>query len=170
VNGFWSDDFDMDLLKVFPDAPKLLGSTADELLWTIGHRTHGRINHPTVWNSHGAFVWLEKPNLKRDEHGWFNIDSCVSNDEEIECTWLELLRDQWPHSYPFVLLPVRAQFASPPYRDFERIMYNLRGWHKYEDIQLSRGAALKWLEKSNRKMAGIIMDWKTSDARFAVGL
>ena len=158
---FWSDDFDMDLPKLFPQLAQLLETTAEQKLWTIGHRTHGRLNHPAVWNSHGAFVWMEKPNLKRDEHGWLNINSCVSNEEEIECTWLELLRDQWPHGFPFILLPLRVHFPSPPYREFERIMYDLRGWHKYEDIQVSRDTVLKWIVRVNQKFEECIVRYRT---------
>ncbi|HWP53619.1 MAG TPA: hypothetical protein VN476_05755 [Pyrinomonadaceae bacterium] len=158
---FWSDDFDMDLLKVFPNTLELLGDTADEKVWTVGHDSFGRLNHPVVWNTHGAYVWLDKPNLRRDKHGWFNIDSCVSDDPEIECTWLELLRDQWVHSFAFILLPVRVQFPSPSYRDFERIMYDLRGWHKYEDVQASLDSALKWLVRMNQKFSDVLMDYRT---------
>lgn len=162
---FWSDNFDMDLPKVFPNILEILGETAEQKIWTVGHETFERLNHPAVWNTHGAYVWLDKPNLKRDEHGWFSIDSCVSNEKEIECTWLELLRDQWPHNYAFILLPVRAQFPSPPYRDFERIMYNLRGWHKYDDIQDSRNSALQWITRMNRKFSDIVFDYRSFDER-----
>lgn len=69
---FWSDDFDMDLLKLWPNLRNELGSLADVKMWTVGGESLGRLNHPTIWNTHGAFFWLgDKPNLKRDESGWF---------------------------------------------------------------------------------------------------
>jgi hypothetical protein len=114
MEKFWSDDFDMDLLKIFPDLIAALGATADLTLWTLGHRTFGRLNHPSVWNTHAAFIWFEKPNLNRDEHGWFNIGGCVSDDEEVECTWLELLRDQWPLSVCSASRGNRLRLAAIP--------------------------------------------------------
>jgi hypothetical protein len=96
---FWSDDFDMDLLKIYPNVvAECLGTLADRQLWTLGHESYGRLNHPTVWNTHGAYVWVEKPNLVRDPRGWYAVRGCVDDSPEIECTWLELLRDwtKWP--------------------------------------------------------------------------
>lgn len=149
---FWSDDFDMDLLKLFPDLPATLGETADRVLWTTGHATWGRLNSPTCWNTHGAFFWTHKPNLKRDEHGWFNVMGCVSDSPEIECTWLELLRDQWPHSYGFILLPSNCAFNAPPREEFERIMYDLRGWKKDEYVEGARGTVMAWLMHATRQL------------------
>jgi len=151
--AFWSDDFDMDLLKVVPNVIKDLGKYADRKLWTVGHLTAGRLNHPTVWNTHGAFVWLKEPVLLRDEHGWFNVLGCVSNEPIVECTWLELLRDQWPHHYPFVLLPKGVRFPEPPMRHFERLMYDLRGWHKDEEAaEQARMAVRVWVVNATRKL------------------
>ena len=152
LEKFWSDDFDMDLLKLFPDLPKRLGETAERVLWTVGHPTYGRLNHPTVWNSHGAFVWTREPRLQRDQHGYFNVSGCVSNEPEIECTWLELLRDQWPHGYDFLLLPARSVFEAPSREEFDRIMYDLRGWRKDENVGASRTLVMAWLLRSNRQL------------------
>jgi hypothetical protein len=152
MEKFWSDDFDMDLLKLFPELPKMLGETAERALWTVGHTTHGRLNHPACWNSHGAFAWTHKPNLKRDPHGWFNVMGCVSDAEEIECTWLELLRDQWPHGYGFILLPQQSMFVPPPRGEFEKIMYDLRGWIKDEHISIARCTAMAWILHANRQL------------------
>jgi hypothetical protein len=154
---FWSDDFDMDLLKVFPETTAILGELADTKLWTVGHESFGRLNHPCVWNSHGAFIWLKKPNLERDSHGWYNVHGCVANEPEIECTWLELLRDQWPHSYNFVLLLEprfvgAVRFPGPPETAFMQIMYDLRGWCKSTNLQLHRNESLKWLTRVNQKL------------------
>jgi hypothetical protein len=140
---FWSDDFDMDLLKVFPDTPSLLREP-DRVLWTVGHTTDGRLNHPTSWNTHGAFLWLQKPNLERDKHGWFSIGGCVSNCQEVECTWLEWLRDVWSHSIGAVILPSNRRLPPPPTNDFMAIMYDLRGWQK-RDVTESRKRAMQWI-------------------------
>lgn len=146
---FWADDFDMDLLKLFPQLPQMLGITGEVKLWTVGHESFGRLNHPTVWNSHGAFFWTEKPNLARDKHGWFNVDGCVCDSLEIECTWMEVLRDQWPHSYAFILKPSNVLFDAPPSLMFSEIMYDLRGLKKSVDIRLARQITLQWFMRSS---------------------
>ena len=152
---FWSDDFDMDLLKVFPDVARMLRAP-DRLLWTVGHTTHGRLNHPTVWNSHGAFLWLTKPELARDENGWFNVDGCVDDAPEIECTWMEWLRDAWVHSYGTLVLPHRRLLPEAPRRDFDTIMYDRRGWRK-QDVTGARKQALQWLIRCD-----FILHWMSS--------
>ena len=146
---FWSDDFDMDLLKLFPSLPKMLADS-DLSLWTVGGESFGRLNHPVIWNTHGAFVWREKPNLDRDKHGWFNIRGCVSDHREIECTWLELLRDAWPHHYAFILFPDDRMVPPAPNEAFMTIMYDLRGWQKSTEIELHRAEAMRWIMRCDR--------------------
>lgn len=158
ANKFWSDDFDMDLLKLWPELPQQLGETGERKLWTVGSESYGRLNHPTVWNTHGAFVWLNKPNLARDGSGWFNVHGCVSNEPEIECTWLELLRDQWPHSYNFILLPQMRIFEAPDRRDFDRIMYHVRGWKADPNIYEAEDLASGWVMRLTRQLEGIMKD------------
>lgn len=157
LEKFWSDDFDMDLLKLWPDLPQQLGETGAMKLWTVvGHGTHGRLNHPTVWNSHGAFVWTVKPDLPRDSRGWFNIHGCVSDGPEIECTWLELLRDQWPHSYNFILLPQMRIFEAPDRRLFDRIMYHIRGWDADPNIEETKAACHRWLLEMTLQLEAVM--------------
>ena len=63
---FWSDDFDTDLLRVFPDVDTLLGETINVPIWTISHTTYGRLNCPSQWTKpFGCFLWLEPPNCAR---------------------------------------------------------------------------------------------------------
>ena len=152
MHKFWSDDFDMDLVKVFPDFPRQIGKAADIPLWTVGHSSYGRLNSPCQWNSHGAFVWSEKPELERDVHGWFNVWGCVGNDPVIECTWLELLRDQWPHHYNFILLPQQVKFDGPDWLIFERIMYHRRGWRFYASHEADMNQAQEWALRATRQL------------------
>jgi hypothetical protein len=153
---FWSDDFDMDLLKLFPNIEQALGATAEVKLWTVGHETFGRLNHPTTWNTHGAWLWLEKPNLPRDKHGWYNVNGCTDDGPEIECTWLEWLRDVWSHDIGWIMLPSGQTFSHHGYRDFERIMFHIRGWHKRDDIEASFARAWSWLMETNRHFAACV--------------
>jgi hypothetical protein len=125
----WSDDLDMDLL--WPDFPARLGSTVAIPVWTVGHTSEGRL--PPVWNTHGAYLWLEKPSLQRDKGGWFRVQGCISDAEEVECTWLEWLRDWRPHHYGFLLEGHFFEAANGAH--FEAIMADVRGWKQYGNAQ-----------------------------------
>lgn len=146
---FWSDDFDMDLLKLFPNLPEMLGAMAEMTMWTVGHGSFGRLNHPTVWNTHGAYLWLAKPNLPRNEHGWYRVNGCVSDSPEIECTWLEWLRDWWSHHYGFIVKPSGDYFPPMPVERFDTIMYDLRGWIKINEESRNRELEMVWLSLRN---------------------
>ncbi len=150
---FWSDSFDMDLLNLWPDLTTMLGPTADIPLWTVGSARHGRLNHATVWHPHGAYLWLEKQDLTRDEDGWFSINGCVSNAQEIECNWLEWLRSWWAHHHGFLLSG--EYFDACGYEDFERIMYSIRGWRGYDpdDVQCACWMSLMQIVDLNRRFA-----------------
>lgn len=127
---FWSDDFDMDLLRLFPDLESRLGELAFTPIWTLGTLTQGRLNHPATWNDGFVAFWLDKPELERDDHGWCSIDGHVTDDELVEATWLEVLRDAWPHQYPIQIYGTGVLLWNPRRRwpEFERIMWNIRGW------------------------------------------
>jgi hypothetical protein len=150
---FWSDDFDMDLLMVFPGLPKHLGKTADVVLYTLGHTTWGRLNHPACWNTRlglTAFFWLSAPNLERDKHGWVRLPhGCTTNEPIVECTWLELLRDGWVHQFAPVIedrpLPSFGSLWSP----FNRIMGSLRGYRP-GDVAQERATCLATLMRMTR--------------------
>lgn len=154
--AFWSDDFDMDLLKVIPNVPEELGEYAERILWTVGNRDkrNGRLNHPVIWNTHGAFVWTVKPNLVRDGFGWFNVDGCVDDAEEIECTWLELLRDQWVHGFAFILKSIsQVYFPGPPQEHFMTLMYHIRGWRQDDAAaEMARMAGRLWVVESTQRL------------------
>lgn len=94
---FWSDDFDMDLPKIIPEARERLGEYADLELVTTSHTTHGRINCPCVWNhSLGMVAFFGRPGrLYRDP-------SFVTNRPEVRCTLWEAIRDVWSHDFVLV--------------------------------------------------------------------
>jgi hypothetical protein len=160
---FWSDDFDIDLLKVFPDVPKMLRDP-ERILWTVGHTSYGRLNHPTTWDH--AFLWLRKPTLARDKNGWFDIDSRVSNEPEVECTWLEWLRDAWVHRYGAMVMPFRRLMPASPEQDFEAIMWDLRGWNRRaltgspekRDVSENRKRALNWIMRCDSILYSLTAD------------
>lgn len=120
---FWSDDFDMDLLRVIPEAEAIIAPIAGAPLWTHGHLdlTRGRLNHPTVWNWDGgvfAYFGTRPTGFKPDV---FDTDAPI-----VECTVLEAFRDAWVHSYLIVVDGRRAWDVDSLV--FERLMYHRRGW------------------------------------------
>lgn len=152
---FWSDDFDMDLLKVFPHIIKILGDTTITPLWTVGRTTHGRLNHPTVWDDPCgslALFFTHEPRLERDAHGWFRIKGFyVDNAPVVPCTWVEVLRDAWPHHYAVTVDDMVLWNSSDLQDAFMRIMYDLRGWQK-ADITADRKKALHSIARANEKL------------------
>lgn len=122
---FWSDDFDMDLPKIFPDARKLLGDLADVELVTSGTpcTKTGRLNHPCVWNGDGgmlAFFGFGNPG--RDINFYVAPGSAV-----IRCTAWEAFRDAWPHTFIMIVDQQRVWDTGALRPHFETIMWDLRG-------------------------------------------
>ena len=125
---FWSDDFDMDLPKIFPEAREIIGPLGDVELFTHGHTTHGRLNHPSVWNSHDTmlsffgFRGAAKPSFYY-----------VGRYELVSCTAWEAFRDAWSHAYLIQIeqRPIWDTFALR--RHFDVIMGDLRGWYEKLD-------------------------------------
>lgn len=164
---FWSDDFDIDLLKIFPETPAHL-ERPHQPVWTFGNTTYGRLNHPTVWNTHGAFLWTQKPVLPRDKNGWVNIGGCVTEDPLVEATWLEFLRDAWAHHYNWITLPANEYFLGMDYRWFSQIMYHRRGWDKLiSDTPLNSltTRAWRWLMACDAQFSRIYREENNEDER-----
>lgn len=152
--AFWGDDFDMDLLKIFPNLPQMI-SAPDRELWTVGSHKDGSLLHPTVWNSHGAYLWTENPTILRDEHGWFNVHGCVADSEVVQCTWLEWLRDAWVHSYGWLMLPSLVPVPAAPRDAFNVIMYDLRKWTP-RDTTLAKVEAMSWVVECDFRLQDAI--------------
>jgi hypothetical protein len=121
----WCDTFDADLLAVVPAATEALGDAAGLELLTHGHATDGKLNHPSVWNGDGgmlAFFWTPGcEHLGRPGRLGYWTDEPV-----IGCTFTEAVRDAWSHTYVIVINNVPCW--NPPWRPFERLMYDVRGW------------------------------------------
>jgi hypothetical protein len=118
----WCDDFDMDLPKVIPGARNILGSLADTTVWTYGHLTDGKLNHPTVWNDAiGMVAYFGFRNPCKPE-------GCWTRDPLVRCTLWEAFRDLWVHGCVMVLegRPVLDTHALWP--QFQELMGDLRGW------------------------------------------
>lgn len=131
---FWSDNFDMDLLKILPGLPEWLGDAADIPMWTRGAESYGRLNHPSVWNDPVGFVaffGLTAGDTGKPGANW--TDSPV-----VECTWLEVLRDAWPHGYAIVVDGQTLWNAGRWQNAFLSLMYDLRGQQKMPDGHADR--------------------------------
>lgn len=129
---FWSDDFDMDLPKVIPEARALLGELADLELVTTSHTTHGRINCPCCWNHElGLVSFFGRPGKLYREPGY------VTSNAEVKCTLWEAIRDSWSHNNVIVFEfdPVFDGGALWPH--FERIMYHIRGSDVRPDAEIA---------------------------------
>ncbi len=121
---FWSDNFDMDLIKIFPDLASRLGAAADIPMWTHAGTSYGRLNHPSVWGGQWgleAFFGL-RPGETGKRRG-YRTDHPI-----VECTWLEALRDAWPHTYMIIVDGRWAVWDTGRLEStFTKIMYGLRG-------------------------------------------
>jgi hypothetical protein len=120
--GFWADTFDADLLKVMPAAAGVLADLGDTPLWTYGHRSGGRLNHPTVWNSdQGLVAYFGTDGDPRKPPSFWTGDALV------QCTFEEAIRDAWVHGYA-IILNNRHWVFGPHSEEFQDLLYHLRRW------------------------------------------
>lgn len=129
---FWSDDFDMDLPKVIPEARERLGEYAGLELLTRGHTTHGRLNHPDCWNhSLGMVAFFGRPGHHYKE-SFFSTQS-----PEVRCTLWEAIRDVWVHDYVIVLEHNPIWNHPEMYNEhFYPLMSHLRGWSQLSEKEV----------------------------------
>jgi hypothetical protein len=122
----WCDDFDADLLKVVPGAAEALGEAAGIRMWTYSSLVGGKINCPSSWNTDfgsTAFFWT-CPEGRPGPTYW-------TEQRVAGCTLLEAIRDEWIHTSVVVVDHYVAW--RPPVRDFEKLMYDVRGWRVLAD-------------------------------------
>jgi hypothetical protein len=114
-----SEDWDGDLLKLIPEAAKIIAPVADVKLITHGSADEeGRLRHPSTWNGHdGSLAYFD-----------FDAAFAVSKPQEfhtdqpiVRCSLLEAFCDAWMHHY---ILFIRGE---PVWNTFElsRLMLNL---------------------------------------------
>jgi hypothetical protein len=133
---FWSDTFDLDLLKVIPGVEELLGDTADVTLYTHGHIAEMdqpdacRLISPTCWNTtrgFAAFFGFREP--RKPSAFW-------TDDPIVECTFLEALRDAWVHTY-VLMVEQRTIIVMPRLAlHFQRLLSHHRGWTEPLEAQV----------------------------------
>lgn len=151
---FWSDDFDMDLLKLFPDLPERLGEMAEVRLWVHGGESYGRLNHPSVWHDHEymvvAFFGLAPDTTGKPDAYW-------TSHPVVECTWLETLRDEWPHQYTIVM-GRRPVLRATRWETFSALMYDRRGHRPLLDAERERlrRKVLARVDKATRRLRHLV--------------
>lgn len=127
---FWSDGFDMDLLRVCPEAIDALGETGQRVLYVRGGTSHGRLNHPSAWGHDRGFVSFFGHRGPTEPPSW------CSGEPVRECTVEEMIRDAWVHDLVCVVDGVEVFDGATLAGDFQRWMYHLRGWALLTDRQL----------------------------------
>lgn len=125
----WCDSFDIDLYKAVPAAREVLAPVKDVVLFTHGHLTDEKLNHPSCWHTdHGMAAFFAFRGEPAPEGYW--TDSPV-----VRCTFEEAVRDLWVHSLVMVVERRLVWDASKLKFQFDRLMY---GWHKHENADVER--------------------------------
>lgn len=125
----WCDRFDGDLYALVPQAREVLAPLAEVKLWTTGHETGGKLNHPSVWNgdtrSVVAFFGLEP---EPPHPSWYYTSNPL-----VACTLEEAARDLWAHG-PAILrlkIPGHGYFdlwdSGEVQQSFWRLLFLARG-------------------------------------------
>lgn len=154
-HSFWSDNFDMDLPKVFPEAREIMGPLGDVELVTLGRPdpNNGRLNHPVVWNGDGglgAFLGFDGPCKP----------TCMvaPGATLVTCTVWEAFRDAWAHNYLMHIEGEPVWDTSRLWPLFEQIMWKMRGWGDGTcDDTKSRLVALKSYRKGVDRARALAM-------------
>jgi hypothetical protein len=168
ANGqFWSEDFDTDLFKVLPKVRPILEAFDDRPIYTVGHTTNGRLNHPACWNSDGGFVSYF--GFTNSAEGFVPSGYYFGNSQVIQCTFAEVIRDAWVHPIRGVVKvgdEYRSLFDSQRISwAFSELMYDMRGWNQPkrdpQAIWKARHASTRWVLNSAKrfKIATRRMHW-----------
>lgn len=156
---FWSDDFDMDLLAVFPEAEALLAPVGGLLLRTRSSLTHGRINCPDAWNTrHGLASYFSLAERGPDDNpSWPAPLHHHSTHLVAVCTGLEVIRDLWVHQHVMMVDGTLLWKAASLRSDFDRLMGQRRryGWLSDEAVALTRTAVLGSVAKVAYKLLSL---------------
>lgn len=150
---FWADDFDMDLLRLVPELPELLGPVGQRVLYVRGGTSYGRLNHPAAWPSDGgsmvAFFGHRGPT---EPEGFCAGQSVVA------CTAEEALRDAWAHSLRVVVDGVGVFDGGAFDGAFQGWMYAVRG-HEHcdapEDVARTRARLVEALAAARRALESV---------------
>lgn len=142
----------MDLYKVIPEAKRLISAVQDIHLFTHGRLTDGKLNHPSVLNGyHGIIAFFGFDDPAKPTGYW--TDAPV-----IECTFEEVVRDAWCHSYQVIVELRHIWSAYSLVEQFEDIMWHIRGWDRNcpRDIQAAKKRVLTSLAIACGKLKTLV--------------
>lgn len=168
---FWSEDFDMDLLKILPGLRDDISFIAGCPLYTFGSLSReGMFSHPAVWNSDvgmSALFFVDEPQLIRDEHGWVSIGGCVTDDPVCEITALDAIRDCWCHNYTLHLEGRRVIASSLRFYNshFYPLMAFRRGWKEVPDHDRIVNDVHGWAVQGARNIEVVVANHRTLGLR-----
>lgn len=170
----WCDDFDMDLLKVLPEAEQLLAPLAGIRLYTTCHPTYGRVNLPCSWNDRVNFCCFvgfiaEEDGLPAEGPQPLGY---VTDAPVVEATAEELFRDLWshqmrwvqmltPHSSPGWPRSVEIWNSGQLASTFTDLMYDLRNWCRMRDEprRRARSRALRSIALAAHRLQRVYQAW-----------
>lgn len=145
--------FDFALVNVVPGFADALGAGAGVKVWTHGHADDdGKLVQPTCWNTNlglAAFFGTSERGYKPGGY--------VTDQPLLSVTLREAVEVCWAASCTMVI--DQALTWKPEWGDFERLMFDVRGWHCLTDeeraeIQVRTVAALQDLGARVHSMAG----------------
>lgn len=126
---FWADDFDGDLLKLVPGVEEIVGEASDIVLYTYGGTTHGRLNHPAVWNDYRGMIAF----FGFDPSGSWKPEAYYAGHRElVECTFLEALRDGWTHNFVMIVEGMHVWDGFSLSNTMMNLLYHKRGWKQQQ--------------------------------------
>lgn len=147
---FWSDELDIDLYRLVPEARDAIGEDANVTLYTYcDKKTHGRINHPALW---GRGAWASCIVSTASELIHKPERMAAPAEAVTECTFEELCRDAWLHHYSAILDAEFRLLLCHERRWFNALMYSARRWGGVsdKDVYKAKQASLKAIEGSRR--------------------
>jgi len=147
----WCDNFDMDLPRILPAFSEIIGPAASIPLYTRGHETDGKLNHPTCWNGGSGFIaffgfapprWTPPELPERGNDRWNVYDpqppGYTTADPFVHCTFDEAVRDGWCHSFVMIVGgQIILDFGGGSQEDFTKWMYHIREWSRISDAELT---------------------------------
>lgn len=145
---FWSDGFDMDLYAIAPEVLAALGETGQRVLYVRGGTSYGRLNHPAAWNHERGMVAYFGHRGPTEPSGY-----CASK-PIVACTVEEMIRDAWAH-HLLCVVDGHVVFDATPFEDdFQRWMFEIRGWNRSEhpDLDALRTKILGAVVEARREL------------------
>lgn len=161
----WSDDFDMDLMKLFPKLREQREVAAADYLpvWayaSTGWKDVEVFAHPCTWNGIGAPYFSQRPCDARDNHGWLTMRGGLTTNSELCCiSAFDAVRDCWSHNLR-MLIDWELWTETPCYNGvFYPIMSHIRGWSNEPEINRLMEKAQRWAARSCRRFLERVNHW-----------